>query len=59
MISPSPVHAPTPGHHPASIELTDCRKHLDLPRATRYLDPYERDPVAFLEGATGPARKAA
>jgi len=50
--------------HPALIELTKhgqaaFREHLDLPRATRYLDRYERGLIAFLGGDTGPQRKAA
>jgi DNA topoisomerase-1 len=50
--------------HPALIELTKngqaaFREHLDLPRATRYLDRYERGLIAFLRGDTGPQRKAA
>jgi DNA topoisomerase-1 len=50
--------------HPALIELTKngqaaFREHLDLPRATRYLDRYERGLIAFLGGETGPQRKAA
>jgi DNA topoisomerase-1 len=50
--------------HPALIELAKgdqaaFREHLDLPRATRYLDRYERGLIAFLGGDTGPQRKAA
>jgi len=50
--------------HPALIELTKhgqaaFREHLALPRATRYLDRYERGLIAFLGGDTGPQRKAA
>ena len=50
--------------HPALIELVKhgqaaFREHLDLPRATRYLDRYERGLIAFLGGDTGPQRKAA
>ena len=50
--------------HPALIELakgnqSDFREHLDLPRATRYLDRYERGLIAFLTGEAGPQRKAA
>jgi len=50
--------------HPALIELAkdgqaEFRAHLDLPRATRYLDRYERGLIAFLEGESGPRRKAA
>jgi DNA topoisomerase-1 len=50
--------------HPALIELAKgdqaaFRDHLDLPRATRYLDRYERGLIAFLGGDTGPQRKAA
>jgi DNA topoisomerase-1 len=50
--------------HPALIELTKngqaaFREHLDLPRATRYLDRYERGLIAFLEGDARPQRKAA
>jgi DNA topoisomerase-1 len=50
--------------HPTLIDLakngqSDFRTHLDLPRATRYLDRYERGLIAFLEGDCGPRRKAA
>lgn len=50
--------------HPALIDLakgdqTAFREHLDLPRATRYLDRYERGLIAFLTGNAGPQRKAA
>jgi DNA topoisomerase-1 len=50
--------------HPALIELakgdqTSFREHLDLPRATRYLDRYERGLIAFLTGETASRRKAA
>ncbi len=50
--------------HPALIDLAKngqaaFRTHLDLPRATRYLDRYERGLIAFLEGTCGPRRKAA
>jgi DNA topoisomerase-1 len=50
--------------HPALIELAKgdqaaFREHLDLPRATRYLDRYERGLIAFLGGDSGPQRKAA
>lgn len=50
--------------HPTLIELAKngqaaFREHLDLPRATRYLDRYERGLIAFLEGESGSRRKAA
>ena len=50
--------------HPALIDLAKgdqaaFREHLDLPRATRYLDRYERGLIAFLESESGPRRKAA
>ncbi len=50
--------------HPALIDLAKSnqeafRANLDLPRATRYLDRYERGLIAFLEGECGPQRKAA
>ena len=50
--------------HPALIDLAKSdqaqfRAHLDLPRATRYLDRYERGLIAFLEGGTGTKRQAA
>ena len=50
--------------HPALIELTKgdqaaFRANLDLPRATRYLDRYERGLIAFLESECGPQREAA
>jgi len=50
--------------HPALIALTKgdqarFREHLDLPRATRYLDRYERGLIAFLEAGAKPRRKAA
>jgi DNA topoisomerase-1 len=50
--------------HPALIDLakgdqTAFRDHLDLPRATRYLDRYERGLIAFLNGGDGSQRKAA
>ena len=50
--------------HPALIELTKngqtaFREKLALPRATRYLDRYERGLIAFLEAGAKPRRKAA
>lgn len=50
--------------HPLLIELAKSdqaafREHLDLPRATRYLDRYERGLIAFLGDDSGPQRKAA
>ena len=50
--------------HPALIDLTKTgqdkfRKRLDLPRATRYLDRYERGLIAFLEAGAKPRAKAA
>lgn len=49
--------------HPALIELAKgdqarFRETLDLPRATRYLDRYERGLIAFLERGAKPRRKA-
>ena len=50
--------------HPALIDLTKggqeaFRERLDLPRATRYLDRYERGLIAFLTSGAKPRRKAA
>lgn len=50
--------------HPALIDLAkrdqaDFREHLDLPRATRYLDRFERGLIAFLTGEPESRRKAA
>jgi DNA topoisomerase-1 len=50
--------------HPALIDLVKdgqarFRETLELPRATRYLDRYERGLIAFLEAGSAPARKAA
>ncbi|THD38021.1 MAG: DNA topoisomerase IB [Sphingomonas sp.] len=50
--------------HPALIDLAKngqarFRETLALPRATRYLDRYERGLIAFLEAGAKPRRKAA
>lgn len=50
--------------HPALIDLTKgdqarFRERLDLPRATRYLDRYERGLIAFLDAGAKPRRTAA
>jgi DNA topoisomerase I len=50
--------------HPSLIDLvkdgqTKFRDTLELPRATRYLDRYERGLIAFLEAGSTPHRKAA
>jgi DNA topoisomerase-1 len=52
--------------HPRLIDLAkdkaaqaEFREHLRLPRATRYLNRYERGLIAFLEEAAAPEAKAA